>query len=279
MREYFSMDVKILNLKKKMETSRENANLLHLPFREMKTYDHWYELDKKHYYFKQMYSLNDYINHFLVEEIVPYFGLTTPHFELARNDKKNYGIASANFREETKEYCYFFQYPILSVSLMSYLKKYCSSEEDAQKLQQQILGLLACQIYINLEDLHRFNILFEKHVASDSYSLAPIYDFDYCFFDDDLDLYFKNREEVFKPKLSYLVDSAMTTFSIPSSEFLAFLDTAPDFKNYLLKFLEIDMQSKLRKVQERGIDIPDQLKDWYCLFDENKKEFVRSLHL
>ncbi len=263
--------VQFLKLEEKLPPTLETAQKINIDFTTLWNYPHWYQSRDKLYYFRKLndnLNLQELITYLICEKVAQFFQLPVVHFNFAKY-KEQIGLASLNFRLPNQEYIYF-DYELVDYQRnlqesLEYLKRYFSDENNYQKFQNEILRLIAFQIYTNLIDLKARNILLLK--AEDGYALAPVYDFDFAL---------KNKLNINE----FFYDSTIASFYIPSNSFKETLENYPYLKEWLNKILTIDMKSIMYQIaQEYALDFDYKKMQYYERQDIIKKEFIRRLHL
>lgn len=259
-----------LELKDKIIYTKENAKKINIDDKTFQNpkYNNWYLVNGEAYYGKVLMD-KEILNHLLCEKIAStIYKLKTVHFIPAKIMNKT-GLASLNFREQGRNYFYANQdyFPFLNPrQTFIYLEQFFSFLNDSlyQKLVRDLLNLISFHIYAGLRDLIDCNLLFQKE--NGGFSLAPLYDFDFCFENGRLQ--------------KYHYKSSIYTFDLPGKDLDSFLDKYPEFGECLLKMESIDMEKFLSEIEsEKHLFINDIYREYYLKQDEIKKDFIRSLHL
>lgn len=258
----------ILNLESKIMPTRENASRININYDELKAYSNWYYKNDNFYYFKKSCNNIEILNHLICEKVAEYFKVLTAHYIPAIADN-SYGVASPNFRKPNISYQaasldYFWVY-VDVLTIFNTLEINSENNKTASKLINDLLKLISFHIYTELDDIHSYNVLFERN--NKSLNLAPAFDYDYAF---------ESKENL----QSITYGSAICGFDIPSPDFEQLLTKYPYFKKYLNLFLTIDIKQILNALIDKwNLSVNELYIDHYKKQDEIKKEFIRSLHL
>lgn len=226
-------------------------------------YPNWYIQGKYFYYFKSRGNI-EVLNHFLCEKIAQRFGLSSAHFVPA-STSEFLGIASQNFRESGKSYCYPSSWDFwLMGDLFSQIQLGFFGDQPKEMIND-LLRVIAFQIYTEWDDLHVENLMFQKE--SNGYRVAPLFDFDYAF---------QAKDDV----STYVYRSFISQFLIPSKELESLFIQYPFFQNCLATILEIDIEQILKDIAGFwSLDINDLYLDHYKKQDELKKKLIQTLSL
>jgi len=218
-----------------------------------------YSLSRREDYFKMMYKMNNIWYYFKVEKenrAYPFYlidelmgNFLAKKIEISsvsyligsRKQKKNkyqFGLVSKNFKEPEFEYCFCDCYQELwflnsknhydfeNSRNIENLKMICKSEKETHRLIQQILKMLALDLFMLQKDRNNSNIQFQINKKTQQIELAPLYDFSNCISKIEKEgIYLKNyilrltektmkdlllKYPIFQSYLSYLLEIGFT---------------------------------------------------------------------
>lgn len=259
----YTEQTEILHLEKQLFKTTQNICKYNLDWSKFSVYPYWYKKGEACYYFKAVNPI-EALNHFICERIAPVFSLSSAHFVPA-SISNCYGIASENFRKKDITYCYPSSWDFLIIEdLLSYIQT-GKFRESTKQFEQDLLRVIAFQIYTEWDDLHFENLMFQKE--KNGYRVAPLFDFDYAF---------SAKENL----SNYMYRSFLYEFLIPSKELETLLTQYPFFQDLLISILEIDMEAILREIETTwSLCVNELYWEHYKRQDELKKDLIRNLHL
>ena len=149
----------------------------------------FYEFDDLIYYYKDdtYYLTTSYLfNDLLGVEFCKAIELDTVEYEIARKNN-SIGLASKNFKDiDQFEYFYLsdLDYKMKlgtdGFEHIHFLINQCTSRVNQDKLLKQIFKLLSIDIAMFQYDRHVLNLQFKRNRDTNFLELAPIYDFERC---------------------------------------------------------------------------------------------------
>lgn len=195
-----------------------------------------YLMNNTWYYFKKESGNDAYPFHLINELMGSYLaktlGLKSLDFSIAKT-KTETGLLSPNFKEEGYSYCFgdYYQKVLeakinrfhdLSVKGIHRLSILCPNEENASKLIDEFLNMVALDTYMLQTDRGPANIQFVINHESKEVSLSAIYDYANC----------KSSENCHNLFLKNCIATVMD-LTIPE-----FVKEFPQFKEYLVFLIE-----------------------------------------
>jgi len=173
------------------EDPRKLSKILKIDSSIIKCWNNWIEIDGTWYYYKNFENYQspeeNFINELIGEFIATYLELETIHYSIGYNQEKNeYGLLSKSFRNKKTKYLTPDQLLIpkncINLNNIKEIKYNCKNEKNYQKLVNQILKMIALDIYMNQRDRTRNNQLYKKE--NGCLYLAPLYDYEQSFYVD-----------------------------------------------------------------------------------------------
>lgn len=174
--------------KKNLQNPKRIAKILNINYQIVKTWNNWFYINNKWYYYKNFLQYQNSDEHFLNELIgeflATFLGLNTINYQIGctLNCEKEmeYGLLSENFRQKRKKYIVptdlYLEVNCTQLNNLINLKHYCKSNEMYKKLLLQLLKMITLDIYMNQQDRTKNNFLFEKE--KNGIILAPLYDYE-----------------------------------------------------------------------------------------------------
>lgn len=239
-----------------------------------------YLMNNTWYYFKKESGNVSYPFHLINELMGSYLaktcGLKSLDFSLAKT-KSETGLLSPNFKEEGYKYCFGDYYqkvleakmnqsPDLSVEGIHKLGVLCPNEENACKLIDEFLHMVALDIYMLQTDRGPANIQFAINHASKEVSLSAIYDYANC-----------KSSEYCNHLFSKNCIATVMDLTIPS-----FIHEFPQFKEYLVFLIEQGYLSTWHKICDdysfnRESSSYETVTNYFKEKEEFQKQYLYSL--
>ena len=148
--------------KKNLQNPKRIAKILNINYQIVKTWNNWFYINNKWYYYKNFLQYQNSDEHFLNELIgeflATFLGLNTINYQIG---------CTLNLYLEAN---------CTQLNNLINLKHYCKSNEMYKKLLLQLLKMIALDIYMNQQDRTKNNFLFEKE--KNGIILAPLYDYE-----------------------------------------------------------------------------------------------------
>ncbi len=290
LKELITKETPIISLKNdSSSTEKEKSEILGTNYAS-------YSLSRKKDYLKMMYKINNdwyYFkeendsSYYLMEELMGSFlankieSQAVTYSIASRKEKKNpkqFGLASKNFKKPEFDYyfCDFYReiyylqnglYDYENIKNIENLKIICKTEEETERLIEQVLKMLALDLFMLQKDRNGANIQFQINKKNDQISLAPLYDFSKCAPKIEKDgIYLKN----------YIIRITEKTLHKLIKQY-------PVFQSYLSILLEIGFLSVWEEICEtysfcRSGIAYEQIKKYYETKEESQRKEL-SLYL
>ena len=175
-----------------------------------------------------------------------------------------YNIASYDFRESDKNYKFITDYLNLgNNSLFEELLELTPNDENKKELCNDLLNLLALDIYMGQTDRVSSNFMIEED-SDNNLRLAPLFDFEYSL----------NPTNISN---NTIYESDIISFD-NINEMKKFMDIYPKFRDLLLSYLDIDLcECASRAYNSRQLKFPEDKKRYYKEFDSDRKELIKKI--
>lgn len=146
-------------------------------------------------------------------------------------------------------------------SHLEYLLSICQDDENRVIFINEVLELMALDIYMDQRD-REGNIMYKKE-NDGKLSLAPIFDYECSFYEDDDET---SYYECIFGKFSCIDD------------YKKLMDKYPQFRNYLSSYLDVDLEKEIREMfNERNFEIRDFDIDFYKRCDERNHKRLEKI--
>lgn len=239
----------------KLKANEELSRITNTDVLQLELYDNWIYLNGKVCYMKQIYNLQVLFSELLGETISKYMNLPTIEYKIGKNEDGMY-LVSENFKKEELEY---IDSVFFGKKKLNSIKNSLLNGEDTPFVKE-LSKYLITNFYIALTD-RTYNTSIIKD--NGGFMLAPTYDYESAFVDEKSDIYLD-------PIISY-------NFYPASSEKM--LDNKY-FEEGLYKLLDMEFENIINKVEEeKGIVFPNRLAEYYLDFNNERKEYIKTLGL
>lgn len=217
----------------------ELARQININPSDLETYNNWFLINNKFYYFKHYYIFEE----LLMEKVFESFNVPTVSHNLVSFNGKA-GIISENFRKKDCEYLNYEDIIPLEIDIPSHVIDYnCviktkMSDTDYKNYIELVSKIMAVDIMFGQFDHKYYNIIFEK--SNTNLRLSPMFD----------------NGNIFKEKASestYVFESCFDTLSFSLNSKILDEHTIKTIKNYpkLFKSLEDALNFNLTKIFNR----------------------------
>ena len=175
-----------------------------------------------------------------------------------RNDNFKYMIGSYDFRDYNKEY-----FDLSSIDLgdnaLDTILNMCPNEENRDEVLNEILELMALDIFMGQEDRCSKNVMIEKD-KNGIIHLAPIYDFQYAL---------KNPSLYYENDIMSLRDNR---------DYHRFMDEYSHFRDLLDFYSDEDLYTITQSALDKhSMRIPDGHKKYLKQYSKNRRQLIKNI--
>lgn len=235
-----------------------SANTIGISLEDMKKHDSWYMVDGKQCYFKYKPNNMAILNELLCVELSKYLGVPTIEYKLATKQNNIVGLISENFLTHDYDCIKSIYAPRNLIRMIRKILTDYKFECDPIT-RKQITALILRNFYASLFDRIENSYY---GIKNSKIIVPPTHDFESAFLDFTID-------GSVDPLFSY-------TFTPESVKLL--MDNNPYFADYVNALKEYNMLVAMSSVEEKyGVVFPNEFVEHYCNYDENKKEFMKTL--
>lgn len=189
--------------------------------------------------------------------------LTT--YDKIQNKSYEYKLGTINFEREGFQYKTINDYDMdLGNTNLEAMLRQTKNKENRQQLLEEMLEMIALDIYMGQTDRFSHNYLFEEDENHEIH-LAPLFDFEFSLKKN----YLSSPDEVMRGDLYRFK-------SIESCK--DFIREYPIFRDILSSYLGVDLKAVIeRAYQSRGLRMPEDKWQFFETFEENRKDVIRSI--
>ncbi len=268
-----TIGIKLSELEKIDDNARHLSESINIDIDTLYDKPFWFLYNGEYYYYKEIDNALRLLNELLGQYFSEYMNLPTIKYDIALNSEGIAGVLSKNFREPGKKYVEGPDLPVYYYMYIDYLLRF--KDGANHELKRKIDSLLAKDLFTFMIDRHA-NTLCTTDTGID---LAPQFDYEYSLSFRDLNGNFRTDIGYANPIFRKFPYYDERTRFIDVDMIKKIMKRDKQLLREFEKMYAIDIAKVLESISsERKLTIPDEIRDYYSSFyNERKQRLMKTI--
>ncbi len=247
------------------DTASNLSKEINIDINDLHNKPFWFKYKGTYYYYKETTLAIRIINELLGQYLSEYMDLPTIKYDLCLNEENIIGLLSKNFREQGKEYINACDLSIIQYVYIDYLLRFGDRKNE---LRRKLINMITKDIFTCMIDRFANTLC----IGGDHFDLAPLFDYEYSMSYRDINGNIRDDLEYQSPLLAKFPYTYHSLKAISDEEFKRMVKKDEQYREAAERMNALKMNDVLDTISdERGIFIPDDLREYYTDFYHDRQ--------